>query len=160
MMNLLYYNSYLKEKTVCFNNIELKAFLRIFPSEKYISINNLFAHSPVKEYNELDFPKNLAIVDLNKFKDDHKSVLIDTINFSVDSVQVNVSDEYNYRITSEEPYFSIFVDKVFKLIQIADDIWEEVQKNADKYILVENCKIICIFSSFDEYLQSDYSSML
>ena len=159
-MNLIRFDFSNQEKEFYFNNIELNEFLNSFSNNQYIVINNLFAHSSTKEYNELDFSKYLSIAELQKFKDENNSVLIDTINFSINFLQVNISDEYEYIITAAEPNFSDFISKVYKLLKINDEIWGTVQNNASKYILIENCKIICFFFSFDEYLQSKYSKIL
>ena len=138
----------------------MKEFLEIFPEEQYIDINNLFAHSSIKEYDEHDFPKKITIADIEKFKDENNSVLIDNINFSIDSIQIRISDECEYQITSVEPYFTIFVNKLFKVLTINDVIWSAVQENPEKYTLIDEGKIVSAFSSFDDFLQSEFANML
>jgi hypothetical protein len=160
MMNLLCFDFSKQEKEFYFNNIDLREFLEIFPDEQCIVINNLFAHSSIKEYNELDFSKNITIAEFKQFKKENNSTLIDTINFSTDFIRINISDEYEFLIAAGEPQFTIFVNRILKLLKIDDVVWNIIQENSGKYILVENSKIIYSFSSFDEYLQSDYSSML
>ncbi|MBX3241412.1 MAG: hypothetical protein KIT80_18015 [Chitinophagaceae bacterium] len=159
-MNLLRFGSSNNENEFYFNNIKLNEFLKIFSDEQHIVINSLFAHSSVKEYNELDFSETTTVKALKRIKDQNNSLLINTINFSVDFIQVDISDEYEYIITAINPYFSYFMSEVLKLIKIDDDIWRMIQQNVNKYILINDSKIICTFSSFDEYLQSDYSSIL
>ena len=116
-MNLLFFDFSNQEKQFYFNNIELKDFLNFFLDKQHIVVNNLFAHSSLKEYNEHDFSKNVTIADLKKFKDENNSVLVDTINFSIDFIQVNVSDEYEYLITAAEPHFTAFISRLYKLIE-------------------------------------------
>ena len=77
-----------------------------------------------KEYNAIS--KYLSIAELQKFKDEKYSVLIDTINFSINFLQVNISDEYEYIITAPVTNFSDFISKVYKLLKINDEIWGTV----------------------------------
>lgn len=159
-MNLLCYDFSNREKVFYFNNIEFKKFIESFPDDQYIVINKLFAHNSIKEYDEHDFSKNITIAELKKFKDQNRTVLIDKINFTNNFIQVNISDEYEYIITAAEPYFTVFINRLYRLIKIDSDIWRAVQENTSKYILIKNGKIVCVFCSFDEYLQSSYSSVL
>ena len=159
-MNLLHFYFSNKEKIFYFNNIDLKEFLDVFSDMQILVINNLYGHSSKREYNELDFPKNIVVADFIMFKKENNFVYIDDFNFSVNSIQVGVSDENEYIITGTEPDFSRFVISLYKLLNINDDVWSEVQRKAGKYILIDDIKIINVFTSFDEFLQSKYSSMM
>lgn len=159
-MNLLLFDITNQEKKFYFNNLGLQQFLEIFSQMQYIVLNELFAHSSLMEYDASDFSKKITVAELQTFKSQNSSVHIDKINFSIDCTDFNVSDEYEYIITSIEPHFTIQLRQLYELIEINDDIVNEAKRNAGKYILVEKKNIIKVFSSFDDYLESDFSSKL
>lgn len=160
MMNLLCYNIYKEQNSFYFNNIELKEFFEMFSGNQKIVIASLFAHGAAKEYDEHDFLKSIEVSYLSIFKEANSSVLIDKISFFIDSVEVSIADEYEYTVMSIEPHFSSFINKLYKLLRIDSIIWNVVKESLGRYVLVENSKIICTFSSFDEYLESGYSRVM
>jgi hypothetical protein len=156
-MYVLYYNLFEDEKYVYFKDINLPEFLNYF-KEAEAEIIKLYAYDDKKNYYESNMPQFLPVVKLIEISKSLKPFILNLLFVKIRMLNIEITDESEYLIKGNNPTLREFMNTFIKEL-VGFDLGSaiNIDLHNQKYVLFDTEKIVAIFSTFDEYLTSNFS---
>jgi hypothetical protein len=152
-MNLILINFSDEESLLFISNLQLERFVAAW-GDGPIRLVDFYGYNREKYFYNDSVRKCDSLVDLKKFIDENNISVINNIVFDSNSYNIEISDLYDYTIkkTGKD---SSFLPYILKKCIGFDVSLVPQQDYLNKYLLVDRQRIIKVFSTFDEYLNSD-----
>ncbi len=141
-----------------FNNVSLEKVLSNLPRNNLIYLKEIYAYDNQNQYILKDFEAKQTVSEFQFYKQKNESLFFDTLLFEFNGLQIRVSDEYSYHITSTASNFITTRNLVDKLLDISAEVWKLLLANEEKYFLLSKKGVEAIFANFEDYLKSEFAN--
>jgi hypothetical protein len=155
-MNLILVNLSEGSSFLFVSNLKFDHFINVWGSDVPIEITGFYGYNQEKYFyqDSVTGCKNLA--ELKNFIELNKVKIVNNIQFESKLYQVEINDMYNYTIRKHETDISFLSTVLYKATGFNLTFVDYPEKLMNKYLLVNKQEIIKEFSSFDEYLNSEF----
>jgi hypothetical protein len=157
-MKLIYFDMLDNKKVIYLTDIELKDFLKYIGLDKEIEITVFLGHKGNKYYYQSDMPQKLPVNHLLSFLIENEIENIEIIYFNVNGLNIEITDCYSYHLEGEKINETFLREIVLHFVGFSIQTGKELFELQNKYLVIEQGKIVAMFDNFNDYLQSGYSS--